>query len=227
MTRGKKTVATDHPEMDLLVGSVTRPPDFSGAVADDEVEAIYQEFSSVEAEVVRELAAQGLDVEERFQAGRPKTPYPQVDIERLDQEGSAGYNRVYTELLSWLGYVTTLLARSQNDLLSSKNALEQVSAKIRNSLSKEGAKAEALDHRMRVNPVFIKALKAWQKAKEREVLIESYRANLERDLRAVSRSVTIRGQDLLLNPEGRRITQPEPSTPTPSVRPKSPYRGLL
>jgi len=226
MPKGKPVVSRESVEADLFVGGATRAPDLTGVIADSEVDELYMTFASVESEVIKELAQQGLDIEERFASSKPSTAYPQVDMEQLDKEGSAGYNRVYTELLSWLNYVTTLQARSQNELLSTKNALDQVSAKIRNSLVKDGTKTDALDYRMRINPVYIKALKAHQKAKERDTLIESYRLNLERDLRAVSRSVTIRGQSMLMSPEGRRIVE-QPQTSGPSGKPHSPYRGIL
>jgi hypothetical protein len=182
---------------------------------DDEVERVYRKFIDMEEDVSAELQREGLPVYGEH-AAQPVSSFPKVDIAQLNAlNDPTAYSQAYKELLAWLAWVNVLRARNENSIMGAENALEVVSAKLFVRLQKDakanGWKDDFVKASLRSHPTYIEATLALQRAKERGNLLHSYASDLDRQQRAVSRMITVRGQDTQMN---IGVHRPQPSPPS-------------
>lgn len=180
------------------------PPLEHAIATDEEIDAQRMLFQSTEADTMQSLAALGLPVQ-NFDR-QPNDSFPDIDLEMLGKEGSAGYESAYNKLLNWHGFLSRNLARARNHVLACSNALKSVSILLkRQALGRYRAKLikslDDVENIVTSHPSYLEALLEHQKARERQELLQSYFEQIDAQLRAVSRHIAIRDQDLRFGPE--------------------------
>jgi hypothetical protein len=185
---------------------------------DEEVEALYRKFIDMEEGVSAELQREGLPCHDT-RAVQPTTDFPRVDMAELNALNDPNaYSLAYKQLLAWLSWVNVLKARNENSIMGAENALEVVSARLFVRLQKDakanGWKDDFVKASLKSHPTYIEALLAMQRAKERGNLLHTYASDLDKQLRGVSRMITVRGQEQHISPSGARPPNSSPAYTT-------------
>lgn len=136
---------------------------------------------------------------------QPKVPFPPADLPK----GMTADELVvaYDTHLGWQNYLATVCADTKNQLVASRNVLAQIEATIRRILKDANRKKASrnstgymteqdIADAIETNPVYAEAKVALQTY---EQLLETTQALLSvitRNLQAISRLVTIRGQEM-------------------------------
>lgn len=136
---------------------------------------------------------------------RPTTPFPAADLPK-DMSADA-LVQAYDTHLGWQNYLSTICADADNQVLAAKNVLAHIEAELRRTLkannrrlaSKHGPgylSEQDIGDAIEVNPVYTEAKVALQTYKQ---LLETSQALLSvvtRNMQALSRLITIRGQEI-------------------------------
>ena len=180
-------------------------------VSADEIQATIDLFRGSDAVVMADLTTKGIPVSE-LQHARVSSTFPSIDLELLGGGGSEEYERMNGALLHWHGVIVSRIALAKNRLLGAENGLTSAKALVKKNGYKQyrakGVRSiDELDTLVNSHPSVIDALHATQVARQELNLLEAFRSKIEAGLRAVSRHVTVRGQDILLNTQGERTLQ--------------------
>lgn len=173
---------------------------------DEKYREIFRQFSNVESSILEELDRLGFPVLSELEEAKAPGAFPKTDMEKLASSGPAGYERAYNELLLWQGFLCTLLARAENNVLSSKNGLNAVRSSIQKEMAK-GLRAgvyrnlEEMNAHLDSHPVVLEATINHQKAVEIRSFLQAYEKRVDQQIKAVSRHVTIREQEAFHSPD--------------------------
>lgn len=136
---------------------------------------------------------------------QPKVPFPPADLPKAMTADDLV--AAYETHLGWQNYLSTLTADTKNQVVASKNVLAQIEATIRRILKDANRKkatrnsvgymteqdvADAIE----TNPVYVEAKVALQTYEQLLETTEALLSVITRNLQAISRLVTIRGQEL-------------------------------
>jgi len=136
---------------------------------------------------LEELHAQGLTVVREADLNTPKLP---EDITELEDEELM---RLFTELISYIDFLSTQVALAQIDERESERYLNQVEAEVTASLPvAKGDKVSVIKAQAAADPAVVEAAEAYSGAYSYRKIIESMLDNYERDAMLVSRELTRR-----------------------------------
>lgn len=175
-------------------------------LGDAQVTHIMQQFQQVTLDVETRLRNEGIPLDNLTEQRDTAPSFPLVDLVALSKQGAEAYEEAYKILLHWQGYLVTLLAMADNDLLAAKNGHDTVTAELRKeaySSKRQGrlGSVEELTAWVESNPAYVENLKILQAAKQHRTMVNAYMERISEQIKAVSRHVTIRGQELEFGPE--------------------------
>lgn len=135
---------------------------------------------------------------------KPGTAPMEITPEMLSTTNPNELTRALAENNAWLNYYSPMMATVEAGLAESENILKLVEAQIRkdmlatNKTMGKGEKftAEEIDNEVLTNPTYQECLLEVQKMKQYRFQIEGYINIANRNVRTVSRQVTLRGQEL-------------------------------
>jgi len=176
-------------------------------VPDSEIQARIDLFQSTDSTVRERLVEGGIPVDSLLNT-KAEREFPTVNLEVLGRSSTAEYERINNELLYWHGIIVTKVAVTKNALLGAENALTAAKAFVRKNgyhryKTKEIRTQEELDTTVITHPAVVEAEYRAQIERQTLNLLEAFRSKIEAGLRAVSRYVAVREQDVLLQTQNR------------------------
>jgi len=169
-------------------------------VSDGEISAMLDTFRSSVPDIEGTLEAMGLPIAEtRVSSG--SRPFPSIDLKTLGSGGTDDYEDAYNELLHWNGMIHFRIATAKNDLLGAQNALKVAKGMVRKECYKLYHRKvirtqDELEAHVDSHPHVQDAVFREQVEQQKLNLLEAFRVRVANGLQAVSRHITLRGQDL-------------------------------
>ena len=163
-----------------------------------DLEAIQSKFTTL-GHVDQELKSMGI-----VGGKQPDFPLPELTAAALTTTSSTEYTEMYAKQLAWSNYLGPVLADVSSGLLEAENQMTLIEAKIK-EVAKEQNKARAKEDRVSDvdiknqvlnDPIYQEAMLEAQRLKQFKLKLEAMHEIAGRNLRLVSRQVTIRGQDI-------------------------------
>jgi len=136
----------------------------------------------------------------------PQCDVPIVTADILNTLSNAEYVEAYVNVLAWLGYAGTRLARINAILTQIRNAMKHMEAAIRSARISEALEAgekkpsvQELKDTLWLDPNFLRLVREEQEAGQHRGLVNDFRDNMEGMLKLFSRNVEIRKSETELN----------------------------
>lgn len=189
------------------------------SVSDQEALELKRRFDATLDEACARVESLGVPVS----MDKPSIEYPALGVSHLEGGPPAAYGVAWDQHLAWLGYLDMLLAQLRSQKIAADNAERTLLSEVRKKLVEvnkglpRDAKMsqEALDDIVRTNPVYLQAQIEAQRWAQGVLLVESRISSLTKNMQAISRHITLRGQERDLGYGGSR------SFTDPPVRPPS------
>lgn len=168
--------------------------------------AIRDRFSTTYDLVLQDLQKKGLPVDIQ----RPAHSFPVTGVSHLESQGAAAYGSAWDENVAWLSYVNHHLTVCLSLLLAADNTLDVTARTLHRKFVEENKalpppsrkSLEDIKNLVVTNPHYQDALRTQQQYAQQRKMLEGYIDTLQRNLTAISRHITVRGQDLWANGGG-------------------------
>lgn len=167
----------------------------------------------------------------------PHCAFPSLDLPDPGAP-SEEFIEAYQQNTSWLSYLLSLQAKVTSEKLAVDNVLDITRAQLRTDLrassDSRGRRGSAgsltnedIDARILINPRYQDAMLRLQKVLTRLADLKALSTALQRNIESISRTITLRGQDLYLAPPSGKIPPPAPRTRTPPSKASPSYDDEL
>lgn len=196
-------LAADPLDVDEDLGSGgLRVPDLLGpprAVLNE----IRDKFNVTQAQVDANLRACGLPTT----IAEPATSFPSGEVTILQGQGEEAYGKAYDQNLAWLAFLTYKLSEVQSLKMAADTVVKLTSAQLRRQFSTENRKRpvkerysqDELDTLVLTHAAYQEALVQQQLHTQNKQRLEGLATILNKNIAALSRHITLRGQELFRN----------------------------
>lgn len=175
------------------------PPLDDALLSENAFAATVARFHAIGQETQQELARLHLPPADLLPDAMPA--FPAIDYVELSKKGMAGYEEAYQQLLHWQGYLATLQVECLNRHARTKEALKSVKASLMKEYRKTTGMSQAdCDNAVEAHPQVTQLTLELLRAQEIRNHVDAYAGRIMEQLKAVSRHVTIEGNERLFSP---------------------------
>ncbi len=185
---------------------------------------IRDKFSATQQQVDESLRACGLP----NTIPEPSTTFPSGEVTSLHNQGEEAYGRAYDQNMAWLAYLTYKLSEVQSLKMAADTVVKLTAAQLRRQFSTENRKRpvkerysqDELDTLVLTHAAYVDALVQQQRHTQNKQRLEGLATILNKNISAISRHITLRGQELFRNHGAGGFPIPQGFAPTNPLTPR-------
>lgn len=184
------------------------------------LEGIRGRFEATQVKVDESLKALGLPTS----LPEPSTPFPSGEVNSLQGQPEEAYGAAYDHNMAWVAFLTNHLTSIQSLKMAADTVVKLTAAQLRRQFTAENRKRgtkerynqDELDNLVLTHESYIAALVVQQQHAQNKLRVEGLLGILNKNIAAISRHITLRGQEMFrLGFPGQPAPFPPGTRPNP------------